>query len=47
VAKGGYNDAYTRRSANMALQTELIWELLPPQTFAPDRVLVTVSWLCV
>ncbi len=45
VAKGGYSDtyAYTRRSAKMALQAELIWALLPPQTFATDRVLVTAA----
>jgi hypothetical protein len=44
-AKAGYSDTYaqTQRSAEMALQAELIWAFLPPRTFATDRVLVSAS----
>jgi stage II sporulation SpoE-like protein len=44
-AKASYSDMYaqTQRSREMALQAELIWAFLPPQTFATDGVLVSVS----
>ena len=40
--KGGYSDTYpqVQRSRRMALQAELVWALLPPLTFATERVLV-------
>lgn len=43
MAKASYSDAYAQvqRSREMALQAELVSALLPPRTFATDRVLVT------
>jgi serine phosphatase RsbU (regulator of sigma subunit) len=45
MAKASYSDQYAQvqRSREMALQAELVWALLPPRTFATDRVLVTAS----
>jgi serine phosphatase RsbU (regulator of sigma subunit) len=45
VAKAGYSDTYaiTQRRRDMSLQAELVWALLPPRTFATDRVLVAAS----
>lgn len=45
MAKASYSDLYAQvqRSREMALQAELVWALLPPRTFATDRVLVTAS----
>jgi Stage II sporulation protein E (SpoIIE) len=44
-AKTRYSDTYaqTQRSREMALQAEVIWAILPPQTLATDRVLVSAS----
>jgi hypothetical protein len=45
VAKTPYSDTYAqvRRDREMTLQGELVWALLPPRTFATDRVLVSAS----
>jgi hypothetical protein len=45
MSKNGYSDTYarTQRRREMALQAELVWALLPPRTFATDRVLVSAS----
>jgi serine phosphatase RsbU (regulator of sigma subunit) len=45
MAKASYSDTYarTQREQEMALQAELIWAFLPPQTFATERVLVSAS----
>jgi hypothetical protein len=45
MAKASYSDTYAQvqRSREMALQAELVWALLPPRTFATDRVLVSAS----
>ncbi len=39
TAKSHYSDTYARvqRSREMALQAELVWAFLPPQTFATAR----------
>ena len=43
VAKSSYSDMYAQvnRSRPMALQAELVWALLPPRTFATERVLIS------
>jgi serine phosphatase RsbU (regulator of sigma subunit) len=45
MAKANYSDSYARaqRDREMAMQAELVWALLPPRTFATDRVLVSAS----
>jgi serine phosphatase RsbU (regulator of sigma subunit) len=45
TAKTSHSDTYAqvRRSREMALQAELVWSFLPPQTFATDRVLVSAT----
>lgn len=45
MAKTRYSDTYaqTQRSRQMELQAELVWALLPPRTFATDRVLLAAS----
>jgi hypothetical protein len=45
MAKASYSDMYAQaqRSREMALQAELVWAVLPPRTFATDRVLVTAA----
>jgi hypothetical protein len=44
-AKRSYSDMYPRmeRRRPMSLQAELVWGLLPPRTFATDRVLVSAA----
>jgi hypothetical protein len=45
VSKSKYSDTYaqTRRSREMALQGELVWAFLAPQTFATEWVLVAAT----
>jgi hypothetical protein len=45
VSKGQYTDAYerARRSLPMTVASELLWQQLPPLTFATDRVAVTAQ----
>jgi hypothetical protein len=45
VSKSIYSDTYaqTRRSQEMALQAEMIWAFLAPNTFATEQVLVSAA----
>jgi serine phosphatase RsbU (regulator of sigma subunit) len=45
TAKASHSDTYAqvRRSREMALQAELVWAFVAPQTFATDQVLVSAT----
>ncbi|MDA0639078.1 PP2C family protein-serine/threonine phosphatase [Nonomuraea ferruginea] len=45
ISKGPHSDSYTRlvRAQPMTLSAEVLWNLLPPRTFADDRVVVSAA----